>query len=93
MSRSPEKDEINVPIALSAKPKSNARAGVLLKKKLLSLLLLLLLYYIDRRIYLKLSKSTQRSAGLKALTPAANGQIITPLFTFTVQKYIYPPVS
>ena len=53
-------------------------------------------YYIDRRIYLNLSKSTQSVAGLKTLKPAANGRywinvkIITLLFTF---KYIYPPVS
>ena len=51
------------------------------------------------RIYLNLSKSTQSAPGLKALKPAANGsylinvQIITLLFSFTVQKYIYPPVS
>ena len=48
---------------------------------------------IDRRIYLNLSKSTESSAGLKALKPAANGRylinvLIITLFTFTVQKYI-----
>ena len=46
-----------------------------------------------------LSKSTQCAAGLKALKPAANGhyftnvQIMTLLFPFTVQNYMYPPVS
>ena len=54
-------------------------------------------YYIDRHIYLHLSKSIQSAAGLKDLKPAANGwylnvQIMTLLFTFTVQKYIYPSV-
>ena len=46
------------------------------------------------------STSTQSAAGLKALKPAANMsatilnvQIITLLFTFTAQKYSYPPVS
>ena len=33
-------------------------------------------YYIDRRIYLNLSKSTQSAAGLKALKPAANGHYL-----------------
>ena len=33
-------------------------------------------YYIDRRIYLNLSKSTQRVAGLKVLKPAANGRYL-----------------
>ena len=34
------------------------------------------LYCIDRRIYLNLFKSTQSSAGLKALKPAANGRYL-----------------
>ena len=63
---------------------------------------LLFLYYhyyycIDRCIYLNLSDSTQSTAGLKALKPAANRryyvQIITLLFPFTVQKCICPLVS
>ena len=55
-------------------------------------------YCIDRSIYLNLSKSTQSAAWLKALKPAANGRyfMCKPLpyyFHFTVQRYIYPPVS
>ena len=47
-------------------------------------------------IYLNLSKSNQSAAELKALMPAANDRyviIITLLFPFAVQKYIYPPKS
>ena len=40
---------------------------------------------IDRRIYLNHSKSIQSAAGQQLL----DIQIITLLFTFTVQKYIY----
>ena len=57
-------------------------------------------YYhcIDRRIHLSLSKSTQSAAGLKPLKPAANGRYLMCkslpyYFHFTVQKYIYSPVS
>ena len=48
--------------------------------------------------YLKLFKSNQSTAGLKSLKPARQQallsvQIIALLFPFTVQKYVYPPVS
>ena len=55
-------------------------------------------HYIDRHIYLNLFKSAESATRLKALKPAANGrsllhvQIFTRLFTFVVQKYIYPSV-
>ena len=38
------------------------------------------------------SKLTQSATGLKVVKPAGNGRYITLLFTFTVQKYMYPPV-
>ena len=55
-------------------------------------------YCLDRRIYLTLSKSTQSTAGLKALKSAADGRYLMCkslpyYFHFIVQKYIYPPVS
>ena len=47
--------------------------------------------YIDGRLYLNLSKSTQSTGGLKALNPAASGRYLLrkSLFTFTEQNYIY----
>ena len=55
-------------------------------------------YFIDRRIYLNHSESTQEHHRAESFETCCqwvlvNVQIITLLFTFTVQKYIYPPVS
>ena len=63
--------------------------------------LLILLYLYYRCIYLNHSKSTQSAAGLKLSESFEacckwvlfNVQIITLLFSFTVQMYIYPLVS
>ena len=52
----------------------------------------------DRRIDLNLSKSTQSAAGVEGFEACCqwallNVKISTLLFPFTVQKYIYHPVS
>ena len=63
--------------------------------------IIIIIVDVNRRVYLNLSTSTQRPAGLNALKPSCcqwallNVQISTLLFTFTVvQMHIYPaPVS
>ena len=76
------------------------RTGTYVRYDQIRLTLLIIMVLIhDRRIYLNLSKSAQSAAGLKAfrsLLPIwalLDVQIITLLFPFTVQKYIYPAVS